>query len=112
MKFQKGKSGNPTGRPKGAKNKVTSRIQDAITSIIEENIPRLQDDLDSLEPNERIKAMAGLISYVIPKQQAVKSEISDDREQIVIANMSSASIATLETIKRIGLNGLAGEQDI
>ncbi len=107
MKFQKGASGNPQGRPKGAKNKIKSRLLDAITSIVEENIERLQNDLDSLEPQERVKAVTNLIGYIIPKQQAVKADVADEREQIVITNLSSESISTLERIKRDGLNGLA-----
>ncbi len=107
MKFQKGASGNPQGRPKGAKNKIKSRLLDAITSIVEENIERLQNDLDSLEPQERVKAVTNLIGYIIPKQQAVKADVADEREQIVITNLSSESISTLERIKRGGLNGLA-----
>ena len=107
MKFQKGAAGNPQGRPKGAKNKIKSRLLDAITSIVEENIERLQNDLDSLEPQERVKAVTNLIGYIIPKQQAVKADVADEREQIVITNLSSESISTLERIKRGGLNGLA-----
>ena len=107
MKFQKGASGNPQGRPKGAKNKVKSRLLNAITSIVEDNIERLQDDLDSLEPQDRVKALTNLIGYIIPKQQAVKADVTDEREQIVITNLSSESISTLERIKRDGLNGLA-----
>lgn len=107
MKYQKGQSGNPQGRPKGSKNKVKSRLLNAITSIVEDNIERLQEDLDSLEPQERVKAVTNLIGYIIPKQQAVKADVTDEREQIVITNLSSESISTLERIKRDGLNGLA-----
>ncbi len=107
MKYQKGQSGNPQGRPKGAKNKVKSKLLDAISSIIEDNIERLQEDLDSLEPQDRVKALTNLIGYIIPKQQAVKADVTDEREQIIITNLSSESIATLERIKRDGINGLA-----
>lgn len=110
MKYQKGQSGNPQGRPKGSKNKVKSRLLDALTSIVEDYIvarKQMQEDLDSLEPQERVKAVANLIGYLIPKQQAVKADVTDEREQIVITNLSSESISTLERIKRDGLNGLA-----
>ena len=107
MKYQKGQSGNPQGRPKGSKNKVKDKVLNLLTSIVEDNIERLQEDLDSLEPQDRVKALTNLIGYILPKQQAVKADVTDEREQIVITNLSSESISALERIKRDGLNGLA-----
>lgn len=69
--WEKGYSGNPKGRPKGAKDKAKGRLVERITDIVECNIDKLQDDIDTLEPQERIKAITSLINYVLPKQAAV-----------------------------------------
>ena len=78
--FRKGESGNPNGRPKGARGKAKSALLERITDIISDNVDRLQDDLDDLEPAERVKALINLIGYAIPKKQSVSVQQSLDYE--------------------------------
>lgn len=83
MKFEKGKSGNPKGRPKGTKNK-RGEIVDALARLVDDNLQRLQNDLDELEPRERVRAITGLMAYVVPKLQATTEEerIAAEYEQL------------------------------
>lgn len=78
--FKKGQSGNPSGRPKGAKNVATSSLIERLTAIIDNNIDRVQNDLDLLPPGEREKALTSLMCYVLPKKQAVDVKQSLDYE--------------------------------
>lgn len=80
MKFEKGKSGNPSGRPKGAKNKASGKLAGYIATIVENNLHQVQEDLDALEPQDRIKAIISLMGYVIPKKQAINVQQSLDYE--------------------------------
>lgn len=78
MKFKKGISGNPSGRPRGTKNKATALLYSKITSIIESNIDRLQADIESLEPKDRVRFVATLLNYFVPKQRAIAPYIIED----------------------------------
>lgn len=106
MAFKKGQSGNPNGRPRGAKNKATNELREWVKRLINDNLDTITNDIKELDPNERVKFFLALFNYTMPKQQSVKAEINDEREQIVIANLSAESRETLEKIKRGGLNGL------
>lgn len=71
MAFQKGQSGNPSGKPKGAINKTTKEIRETITYIVSHNISTIQSDLDELSPKDRVKVLVDLIQYITPKLKAV-----------------------------------------
>ena len=106
MAFKKGKSGNPNGRPRGSKNKATNELREWVERFINDNLDTIANDIKELEPNDRVKFFLALLNYTLPKQQSVKAELHDEREQIVIANLSAESRETLEKIKRGGLSGL------
>ncbi len=65
-KFEKG---NP-GRPKGAKNKVNTEIRGLIQKLFDDNYHTIQDDLEALEPKDRLKFITDLMPYLLPKLQS------------------------------------------
>lgn len=67
MAFKKGKSGNPNGRPKGSKNRATGELRHKINDLLENQFDRITDDLDKLEPKERVTAWIKLLEYSLPK---------------------------------------------
>ena len=69
--FKKGKSGNPSGRPIGAKGRVQSNLIECVNTIVENNIDKLQSDLNKLSPNDRVKAVISLLNYSLPKKQSI-----------------------------------------
>ena len=65
MSFKKGKSGNPTGRPKGSVS-TTKLIREHISQVIDGNkIMEMLDKIDS--PTEYIGAITKLLPYSIGK---------------------------------------------
>ena len=61
--------GNP-GRPKGSKNRMTQTIREQIQNLFDDNFDTIQQDLESLEPRDRLKFMTDLLPYLMPKLQS------------------------------------------
>ena len=57
------------GRGKGTPNKVTGTLKEFIGGIIDENRERIKEDLELLEPKDRLLVLEKLMQYVIPKQK-------------------------------------------
>lgn len=89
----KGHTNNPNGRPLGVQNKVTASLKDRVNLLIENNFDKLQADLDTVEPKDRLNIILKLMEYVLPKQKETKIDFS---------NLSDAEID--ELINRITKN--------
>ena len=72
-KFQKGNSAG--GRKKGSVNKNKKIVKDNLSMILENNMERLQEDLDALEPKDRVKLILEIASYVVPKMKSVEVDV-------------------------------------
>lgn len=66
---------------KGIPNKATSEVRKAFRLLVENNLPQMQSDLDSLEPKDRIKFILDLAKFILPTLQAVS--VDDLREEEV-----------------------------
>lgn len=83
MGMQKGKSGNPDGRPKGSRNKSTTNAREAIADFVDGNAHRLVGWLDQIaageknketgkwvvapDPKAAMNAFMAVVEYHIPK---------------------------------------------
>lgn len=85
MAFKKGQSGNPNGRPKGAKNKSTETVKEWLTMLIDKNREQIEDDLQTMLPKERVALFERLMQYVIPKQTQADLNAKIDAERIALA---------------------------
>ena len=67
------------GREKGTPNKITSEIREKFTLLVDNNIDRLQEDINQLEPRDRIRMLLELSKFVLPTLRA--TEISNNDEK-------------------------------
>ena len=72
-----------TGRKAGTPNKATKDIRDAFTLLIENNLSKLQEDINGLEPKERVKLLLDMAQFVVPKLRSIDLK-SDVEETITI----------------------------
>ena len=64
--FKPGESGNPNGRPKGAKNRTTEEIRQHIQSVLDGQYEKLESDLDSMSPFQRTMMVEKLTKFFLP----------------------------------------------
>ncbi len=81
--WKEGVSGNPSGRPKGAGNKTTTKIKEAYQMLVEGNLENMTEwlgDVAANDPKEAMMLMLKLSEYVIPKlaRQEVVGADGDD----------------------------------
>ena len=69
------------GTRKGVPNKTTNEVRKAFQLLVENNLPKMQKDLDSLEPKDRIKFILDMAKFILPTLQAVS--VDDLREKEV-----------------------------
>lgn len=74
--FTVGKVANPNGRPKGSPNKITTQMKETMHQIFLNNTDRIQEDLDALEPKDRLNFISKLFPYFMPALTATKSEVT------------------------------------
>lgn len=62
------------GRKLGTRNKATIDLKTWVSDILDNGREQFQEDLQTLEPRERVKVYTSLFAYVIPKQQSFSVE--------------------------------------
>lgn len=80
MAQKKGQTGNPNGRPKGAKNKRTLQWEALGEAITGECTERFYEEIEKLEGKEYIDAYTKILEYFKPKQN--RTDITSGGEKI------------------------------
>lgn len=83
MPFEPGN--NLGGRKPGSKNKTTEEIRASFQELLENNLSKLQQDLDKLEPEERLKIILSLSKFVLPTLKT--TELKGDKLQPIVINL-------------------------
>ena len=68
--FKPGQSGNPAGRPKGSKNKITQELREAFALVLERKLPDLERLLNQVaheDPKAAIELMLKLSNRFLPE---------------------------------------------
>lgn len=87
--FKPGQSGNPAGRPPGAKHRSTIAIRDAYHKLLENNLDNLNDwlaKIASRDPHKAADLMLRLSEYILPKLN--RTELTGQDGQDLFANIT------------------------
>ena len=99
MALPKGRTNNPTGRPKGTPNKTTSELRQWIINLLSKNRAQVGRDLLAIpDPAERLKILLKFLELVLPKPpQAVAAMIGTDPDPMSRADL----LAELERLTKL-----------
>jgi hypothetical protein len=62
--------GNQEGKKRGP-NKISGKVRDSIVKFLEDNTDKIQESFDELKPVEKLKFVADILSYAVPKLSSV-----------------------------------------
>jgi Family of unknown function (DUF5681) len=87
--FQPGQSGNPAGRPKGARSKLSESFLKALSEDFDTNGIDVIEKVRSSRPHEYLK----IVAAVLPKQMQLE-DLTPQRRAEDLTDDELASIAT------------------
>ena len=59
------------GRTKGTPNKLTKELRTVLKNILYNEIEKIEEYLDGLEPKEKIDTIIKLMPYILPKTSTI-----------------------------------------
>lgn len=87
------------GRQAGTPNKAGGEVKTLIVGLLSDNADTIRKDFTQLTPSERIKAVAQLAAYVVPKQQAISiEEQAAIEEQALLSFLEKAPDEAIDAI--------------
>jgi len=89
-KFQTGNA----GKPKGCSNLIGKETKEMFALLVQNNLPKLQKDLDGLTGLNRLKIILEMASYVIPKLKSIDGTIEIEKTERlpIIINFKSDAV--------------------
>lgn len=85
------KQGNKLGgRTSGAVGKSNAKTKEFFALLLENNLSKLQSDIDSLEPKDRLKILIDLAGFIVPKMKSVENNIEVKQAVIPVINFTNS----------------------
>ena len=88
------KGNNLGGRTKGSKNKTTEKIRDTFLHFIEDNLERMQEDFNLLEPRDRFRYLFEMSKFILLSLKSIEfgnvlDTLTEDEFQEVIEKIKA-----------------------
>lgn len=98
-KFEKGESGNPSGRPKGSQNQVTKTFRELVTEALP--IEAVLEDINRCAPAHRAALKIKLLEFVQPKLKSIEFKESMPLEVLLKMSVEERRARMIELKKMI-----------
>jgi hypothetical protein len=104
LPFKPGESGNPKGRPIGARNRLGSAFLEALDADFAEHGVRVIEKVRQERPHEYLKVVAGLL----PKEMIIKGTALDDMTDDEL----NRALSTVRELLASGVRETAGPRAV
>ncbi len=83
------------GRKLGSQNLTTQSIKQNLQMLVENNLSTLDEDLKSLTPKDRIKAITDLCKFIVPTLKQVDAEVTNTTDLTFLDQFSETQLQIL-----------------
>lgn len=73
---------------KGVQNRTTQQVRKAFQLLIDDNLEQMQNDLDALQPKDRLRFIIDLSKFILPQLQAVSIEDLRDKDEFRVITIN------------------------
>ena len=67
------------GREKGTPNKLTKEIRKILNNIFHKELEKVEENLNTLEPKQRLELLIKLMPYVLPKVESISESDAESK---------------------------------
>lgn len=93
MRYKKGQSGNPAGRPKGIKDKRTQQWEELMEYMVSEGSERAMQHLESLDGEQFFEAFMKILEYAKPKKARTEIDATVSERSSIRLNWGNSTHA-------------------
>lgn len=113
--FNKGRTGNPAGRPKGAKNRTTEELRKALQQVFAGNLEGLEKDLKAMKPFFRWTILMKIADKFMPSLTQSDIDATVAGQMVIEVRYGADPDADVNTtttaIKVLGDNSYGDDDD-
>jgi hypothetical protein len=73
---------------KGVQNRTTQQVRKAFQLLIDDNLEQMQNDLDALQPKDRLRFIIDLSKFILPQLQAVSIEDLREKDEFRVITIN------------------------
>lgn len=105
--FKTGESGNPSGKPKGAKNKIAETMRGRINTFLSDNYDTFISSFNALSDDDKVKTYISMLKYAVPTLSSASvafdyNKLNEAQCDYILDKFRNGESPTLDELNEIG----------